>query len=81
MSDVGEVGPDPVLVIGGQAVIPPPLDVPTCKVGKLRNVLVSCVPLFHFLRHEKSLSNGVGDESVGLLSSLGDQAPQNCTGI
>ena len=61
--------------------IPSPLDVPTCKVGKLNFVFGSCVPLFHFLRHEKSFSDGVADESVGALSFLSYQAPQNCTGM
>ena len=60
--------------------VPPPLNVPTCKIGELHFLLGSCVPLLHLLRHEETLSDGRADEPVGSLSFLGDQAPQNRTG-
>ena len=61
--------------------VPSPLDVTSGKVGKLNLVLSSLVVLLLLLRHEKSLSNGVADETVGLLSFLVYQAPQNSTAM
>ena len=76
LSDVGKVCPAPVRVVEGQPVVPPPLDVPTRKVGELNFVFGFCVVLFHFLRHEKSFSDRIADEAVGALSFLSYQAPQ-----
>ena len=61
--------------------VPSPLDVTSGKVGKLNLVLSSLVVLLLLLRHEKSLSDSIADETVGLLSFLGYQAPQNSTAM
>ena len=53
------------------------MDFTSCEVGQLNLILVSRAKLFHLLRHEKSFSEGIADETVGLLSFLGYQAPQN----
>ena len=61
--------------------VPSSLDISSCKVGELNLMLVTLVPLVHLLRHEKSISDGIADETVRLLSLLVYEASQNSTGM